>query len=72
MKFSEDVSFGSAFGYRVIQVYKNIMVAHIKNVGQCFVGIDVSRAVGYNDDENARRVVQTHIPGRYRMRLENA
>ena len=42
------------------------MVAHIKNVGQCFVGIDVSRAVGYNDDENARRVVQTHIPGRYR------
>ena len=71
-KFNKDVSFGSAFGCRVIQVYKNIMVAHIKTVGHCFVGIDVSRAVGYNDDDKARRAVQTHIPGRYRMRLEDA
>ena len=36
---------------------KNIRVAKIKNVGQCFVGIDVSKAVGYNDDDNARRAV---------------
>ena len=36
---------------------KNIRVVKIKNVGQCFVGIDVSKAVGYNDDDNARRAV---------------
>ena len=48
---------------------KNIRVIHIKNVGLCFVGIDVSKAVGYNNDDNARRAVRTHVPGKYRMRL---
>ena len=48
---------------------KNIRVVHIKNVGQCFVGIDVSKAVGYNDNDNARRAVQTHVPGKHRMHL---
>ena len=47
------------------------MVVHIKNVGHCFVGIDVSKAVGYNDDDNARRAVRTHVSGRYRMRLRD-
>ena len=51
---------------------KNIRVVHIKNVGQCFVGIDVSKAVGYNDDDNARRAVRAHVPGKYRMRLGDA
>ena len=51
---------------------KNIRVVHIKNVGQCFVGIDVSKAVGYNDDDNAWRAVQTHVPGKYRMCLGDA
>ena len=51
---------------------KNIRVVHIKNVGQCFVGIDVSKGVGYNDDDNARRAVLTHVPGKYRMRLWDA
>ena len=51
---------------------KNIRVVHIKNVGQCFVGINVSKAVGYNDDDNARRLVRTHVPGKYRMRLGHA
>ena len=32
---------------------KNRRVVHIKNVGQCFVGIDVSKTVGYNDNDNA-------------------
>ena len=36
------------------------------------MGIDVSKAVGYNDDDNARRAVQTHAPGKYRMRLGDA
>ena len=47
------------------------MVIQIKNEGHCFVGIDVSKAVGYNDDDNARRAVRTHVSGRYRMRLRD-
>ena len=49
-----------------------IGVVHIKNVGQCFVGIDVSKAAGYNDDDNARRVVRTYVPGKYRKHLGDA
>ena len=33
------------------------------------MGIDVSKAVGYNNHDNARRVVRAHVPGKYRMRL---
>ena len=51
---------------------KNIRVVHIKNVGQGFVGINVSKVIGYNDDDNARRVTQTHVPGKYRMHLGDA
>ena len=51
---------------------KSVRVVQIKNVGQCFLGIDVSKAVGYNDDDNARRAIQTHVPGKYRMRLGDA
>ena len=51
---------------------KNIKVVYIKNVGQCFAGIDVSKAVGYNDDDNARRAIWVHVPGKYRMRLGDA
>ena len=32
----------------------------------------MSRAVGYNDDDNARRAVRMYIPGKYRMRLGDA
>ena len=38
---------------------KNMRIVHIKNVGQCFVGIDESNAVGYNDDDKVRRAVWT-------------
>ena len=51
---------------------KNLRVVHIKNVGQCFVGIGVSKVVGYNDDDNARRVNLTHVPWKYRMCLGDA
>ena len=44
-------------------------VIHIENVGTYFVGIDLSKAVSYNDDDNARRVVRTLVLGKYRMRL---
>ena len=39
---------------------------------RCLVAKDVSKAVGYNDDDNARRAVRTPVPGRYRMRLGDA
>ena len=51
---------------------KNIMVVHIKGLGQCFLGIDASKAVGCNDDDNARRAVQIHVPAKYRMHLGDA
>ena len=51
---------------------KNMRIVHIKNAGQCFVGIDVSNAVGYNDDDKVRRAVWTHVPGKYKMRLGDA
>ena len=51
---------------------KNIRVVHIKNVGQSLVGIDVSKAVSYNDDDNARRTVRMHVLGKYRMPLGDA
>ena len=70
---NKDVFFSSALSLESFKFNdKNIRVTHIKNVGQCFVGIDVSKAVGYNDDDNARRAVQTHVPRKYRMRLGEA
>ena len=51
---------------------KNISNFYIKDVGQCLVAKDVSKAVGYDNDGNARRAVRTHVPGKYRMRLGHA
>ena len=51
---------------------KNVRSVHVPDVGQCLVAKDVSKAVGYNDDDNARRAVRTLVPGRYRMHLGDA
>ena len=51
---------------------KNISSFYIKDVGQCLVAKDVLKAVGYDNDGNARRAVRTHVPGKYRMRLGHA
>ena len=51
---------------------KIISSFYIKDVGQCLVAKDVSKAVGYDNDGNARRAVRTHVPGKYRMRLGHA
>ena len=51
---------------------KNISSFYIKDVGQCLVAKDVSKAVGYDNDGNARRAVRTHVLGKYRMRLGHA
>ena len=42
---------------------------YVPDVGQCLVAKDVSKAVGYSDDDNARRAIRGHVPGKYRMRL---
>ena len=51
---------------------KNLRVVHSKGLGQCFVGIDVSKAVGYNDDDIARTAIHTYVSGKYKMHLGNA
>ena len=42
---------------------KDVSSVHVPDVGQCLVAKDASKAVRHNDDGNARRAVQTHIPG---------
>ena len=51
---------------------KNIRAVDIKDVDQCLVAKDVSKVVVYNNDDNARRAVRTHVPGKYRMSLRDA
>ena len=40
-------------------------------MGQCFVGIDASRAIGCVDDNNGRRAIKRHVPQKYTMRFED-
>ena len=48
---------------------KNIGTVHVPGLGKCPVGIDVSRAIGYTDDNNGRRAMQRHVPEKYKIRL---
>ena len=68
MSFSVQLSVVESFKFND----KNKRVVHIKNEGQCFVGIDVPKAVGYDDDDKTRRAVRMHVPGKYRMHLGDA
>ena len=36
------------------------------------MGIDLSKALGYNDNDDSRRVVWTYVLGKYKMRLGDA
>ena len=45
---------------------------HVPDFGDCLVGIDVSRAIGYADDNNGRRAIERHVPLKYMMRFEDA
>ena len=49
---------------------KNIRAVHVPGLGECLVGIDVSRAIGYVDDNNGRRTIKRHVPQKYMMQLE--
>ena len=44
---------------------------HLPSMGECLVGIDVSRAIGYVDDNNGRRSIKGHVPQKYMMRFED-
>ena len=48
---------------------KNIRIVNIKDVGQCFVSIDLSRVNGYTNDNNGRRVIQRHVHEIYKFQL---
>ena len=41
---------------------KNVQSLHVPDLGECLEGIDVSRAIGYADDNNGRRAIIRHIP----------
>ena len=50
---------------------KNMRSVHVPNVGQCLVGIDVSRAIGYVDDNNGRTGIKRHVPQKYTVRFKD-
>ena len=43
---------------------------HIPDLGGCLVGINVSRAIGYADD-NGRGAIKRHVPQKYMMRFKD-
>ena len=50
---------------------KNVRSVHVPGMGECLVGIDVSRAIGYADDNNGRKAIKRHVPQKYMMRFED-
>ena len=50
---------------------KNVRSVHVPDLGECLVGIDVSRAIGYAEDNNSRRAIKRHVPQKYMMRFED-
>ena len=50
---------------------KNIRSVNVPGLGECLVGIDVSRAIGYVDGNNGRREIKRHVPQKYMIQLED-
>ena len=50
---------------------KNVRSVHVPDLGECLVGIDVSRAIGYADDNNDRRAIKRHLRQKYMMQFED-
>ena len=44
---------------------------HVPDLRGCLVGIDVSRAIGYVDDNNGRRAIKRHVPQKCIMWFED-
>ena len=49
---------------------RNIRTVRVPGLGMCSVGIDVSRAIGYEDGNNGRRATKRHIPEEHKIQLE--
>ena len=45
---------------------------HVARLREYLVGIDVSRAIGYADDNNGRRAIKRHVSQKYMMQFEDA
>ena len=50
---------------------KNVQSVHVLDLGECLVGLDVSRAIGYFDDNNGRRAIKRHVIHKYTMQFED-
>ena len=50
---------------------KTVQSVHAPDLGECLVGIDVSRAIGYVDGNNGRRAIKRHVPQKYMMWFED-
>ena len=50
---------------------KNVRSVHVPDLGKCLVGIDVSKAIGYADDNNGWREIKRHVSQKYMMRFED-
>ena len=50
---------------------KYLRSVHVPDLGECLVGIDVPRSIGYLDDNNGRRAIKRHIPQKYTMWFED-
>ena len=48
---------------------RNIRTVRVPGLGKCSVGIDVSRAIGYEDGNNGRRTTKRHIPEEHKIQL---
>ena len=44
---------------------------HVRGLGECLVGIDVSRVIGYVDDNYGRREIKRHLHQKYMMWCED-
>ena len=44
---------------------------HVPGLGECLLGIDVSRAIGYVDGNNGWRAIKRHVPQKYTTWFED-
>ena len=58
MSLSVQSSVVESFSFR----RKNVLSMRVPVLGECIVGIDVSRAIGYADENNGRREIKRHVP----------
>ena len=50
---------------------KNIGTVYVPGLGEYLIGIDVSREIGYVDDDNGRCAIKRHVLQKYMMRFED-